>query len=193
MTLRYQHFITPEGSNEFPKVVRGEGVYIWDGSGRRLLDGSSGAISVNIGHAHPRVLAAMHDQMGRIIYAHSMRWDNDPNERLAARLERLSDWNYGAAFFVFGGSEANEAAIKFARQVAVSRGQSSRFKIISRVPSYHGATTALLGITGDPDYASAYKPMFVDMPKVDAPLMYRRPRGEGCSMRLSRCRTSPRA
>ena len=187
MTLRYQHFITPEGSNEFPKVVRGEGVYIWDGSGRRLLDGSSGAISVNIGHAHPRVLAAMHDQMGRIIYAHSMRWDNDPNERLAARLERLSDWNYGAAFFVSGGSEANEAAIKFARQVAVSRGQSSRFKIISRVPSYHGATTALLGITGDPDYASAYKPMFVDMPKVDAPLMYRRPRGVSEQDVVDRC------
>lgn len=187
MTLRYQHFITPEGSKEFPKVVRGEGVYIWDGTGRRLLDGSSGAISVNVGHAHPRVLDAMRDQMSRIVYAHSMRWDNDPNERLAARLERMSDWGYGAAFFVSGGSEANESAIKFARQVAVSRGQSSRYKIISRVPSYHGATTALLGITGDPDYAAAYKPMFVDMPKVDAPLMYRRPAGETEQDVVDRC------
>jgi adenosylmethionine-8-amino-7-oxononanoate aminotransferase len=178
MTLRCQHFITLEGGKEFPKVVRGEGVYIWDSIGRRLLDGSSGAISVNIGHAHPRVLEAMRDQMSRIIYAHSMGWDNDPNERLAARLERMSNWRYGAAFFVSGGSEANEAAIKFARQVAVARGQSPRYKIISRVPSYHGATTALLGITGDPDYAAAYKPMFVDMPKVDAPLTYRRPVGE---------------
>ncbi len=187
MTLRYQHFITPEGSKEFPKVVRGEGVYIWDSTGRRLLDGSSGAISVNVGHAHPRVLDAMRDQMSRIVYAHSMRWDNDPNERLAARLERMSDWGYGAAFFVSGGSEANESAIKFARQVAVSRGQSSRYKIISRVPSYHGATTALLGITGDPDYAAAYKPMFVDMPKVDAPLMYRRPAGETEQDVVDRC------
>jgi adenosylmethionine-8-amino-7-oxononanoate aminotransferase len=187
MTLRYQHFITPEGTNEFPKVVRGEGVYIWDSTGRRLLDGSSGAISVNVGHAHPRVLEAMRDQMGRIIYAHSMRWDNDPNERLAARLERLSNWNYGAAFFVSGGSEANEAAIKFARQVAVARSQASRFKIISRIPSYHGATTALLGITGDPDYAAAYKPMFVDMPKIDAPLMYRRPAGESEQDVVDRC------
>ncbi len=187
MTLRYQHFISPAGAQEFPKVVRGEGVYIWDSMGRRLLDGSSGAISVNIGHGHPRVLEAMRDQMSRIIYAHSMRWDNDPNERLAARLERLSNWGYGAAFFVSGGSEANEAAIKFARQVAVARGQSSRFKIISRVPSYHGATTALLGITGDPDYAAAYKPMFVEMPKVDAPLMYRRPRGESELDVVDRC------
>lgn len=187
MTLRYQHFITPEGSKEFPKVVRGEGVYIWDNTGRRLLDGSSGAISVNIGHAHPRVLEAMREQMGRIIYAHSMRWDNDPNERLAARLERMSDWGYGAAFFVSGGSEANEAAIKFARQVAVSRGEASRYKIISRIPSYHGATTALLGITGDPDYAAAYRPMFIDMPKVDAPLMYRRPHGESKEDVVRRC------
>ncbi len=187
MTLRYQHFITPHGTVEFPKVVRGEGVYIWDSTGRRLLDGSSGAISVNVGHAHPRVLDAMRDQMGKIIYAHSMRWDNDPNERLAARLERMSDWGYGAAFFVSGGSEANEAAIKFARQVAVSRGQDSRYKIVSRIPSYHGATTALLGITGDPDYAAAYRPMFVDMPKVDVPMIYRRPAGETAEDVVERC------
>lgn len=187
MTLRYQHFITPNGTAEFPKVVRGSGVYIWDSTGRRLLDGSSGAISVNVGHAHPRVLDAMREQMGKIVYAHSMRWDNDPNERLAARLERMSDWGYGAAFFVSGGSEANEAAIKFARQVAVSRGQSSRYKIVSRIPSYHGATTALLGITGDPDYATAYRPMFVDMPKVDAPMLYRRPAGETEGDVVERC------
>lgn len=187
MTLRYQHFISPEGATEFPKVVRGDGVYIWDNDGRRLLDGSSGAISVNIGHAHPKVLEAMRDQMGRISYAHSMRWDNDPNERLAIRLERMSDWGYGAAFFVSGGSEANEAAIKFARQVAVARGETSRYKIISRVPSYHGATTALLGITGDPEYAAAFKPMFVDMPKVDAPMMYRRPPGETEQDVVDRC------
>ena len=114
MTLRYQHFITPEGTKEFPKVIRGEGVYIWDSNGRRLQDGSSGAISVNVGQAHPRVLEAMRDQMGRIIYAHSMRWDNDPNERLAARLERLSNWNYGAAFFISGGSDANVRPARWA-------------------------------------------------------------------------------
>ncbi|MEZ1315315.1 aminotransferase class III-fold pyridoxal phosphate-dependent enzyme [Pseudomonas fluorescens] len=187
MALRYQHFITPTGTAEFPKVVRGEGVYIWDHTGRRLLDGSSGAVSVNIGHAHPRVLEAMREQMNKIIYAHSMRWDNDPSQALAERLARLSGWDFEAAFFVSGGSEANEAAIKFARQVAVARGQASRYKIISRVPSYHGATTALLGITGDTDYAKAYKPMFVDMPKIDAPLLYRRPAHESVDDVIDRC------
>jgi adenosylmethionine-8-amino-7-oxononanoate aminotransferase len=186
MTLRYQHFITPTGAPAFPKVVRGDGVYIWDSLGRRLLDGSSGAIAVNVGHRHPVVLAAIEDQMSRISYAHSMRWDNDANERLANRLEAMSNWGYSAAFFVSGGSEGNEAAIKFARQVAVARNQASRW-IISRQPSYHGATTALLGITGDPAYAAAYKPMFVEHPKVDAPLLYRRPAGESVDDVVTRC------
>jgi adenosylmethionine-8-amino-7-oxononanoate aminotransferase len=178
MTQRYQHFISPAGAPAFPKVVRGDGVYIWDSDGRRLLDGSSGAIAVNVGHQHPVVLDAIRDQMGRISYAHSMRWDNDPNEQLAERLERMSDWDFSAALFVSGGSEGNEAAIKFARQLAVARGQSTRWKIFSRMPSYHGATTALLGITGDPDYGAAFGPMFVAHPKVSAPMLYRRPEGE---------------
>lgn len=177
MTQRYQHFISPTGAPAFPKVVRGEGVYIWDSNGRRLLDGSSGAIAVNVGHQHPVVLNAIQDQMQRISYAHSLRWDNDPNEQLAERLEAMTDWNFSAAFFVSGGSEGNEAAIKFARQVAVSRGQGSRWKIFSRLPSYHGATTALLGITGDPAYEAAFGPMYVAHPKVSAPMLYRRAEG----------------
>ncbi|RQR44367.1 aspartate aminotransferase family protein [Burkholderia sp. Bp9140] len=189
MTLRYQHFISPTNTIPYPKVVRGEGVYIWDNDGRRLLDGSSGAVAVNIGHRHPAVLAAISDQMNRISYAHSLRWDNDPNEQLAERLERLSAWGYDAAFFVSGGSEANEAAIKFARQLAVSRGERSRWKIISRLPSYHGATTALLGITGDPAYAETFRPMFVEHPKVDAPLLYRRDESESIDDVVSRCLT----
>jgi adenosylmethionine-8-amino-7-oxononanoate aminotransferase len=177
MTGRYQHFITPTGSIGFPKVSHGDGVYIWDDKGNRLLDGSSGNVSVNVGHSHPRVLEAMREQMSKITFANARLWENEAHELLAERLERLSDWGFSASFLVSGGSEANESAIKIARQVAVARGQSSRWKFISRLPSYHGATTALLGITGDPEYAAAYKPMFVDMPKVDAPFTYRLPEG----------------
>jgi adenosylmethionine-8-amino-7-oxononanoate aminotransferase len=187
MTFRFQHFITPLGTKEFAKVVRAEGIYIFDNLGRRLLDGSSGAVSVNIGHAHPKVLAAMRAQMDEYLFTHCMRWENEPNVRLAERIDRMSGWGFDAVYFLSGGSEANEAALKFARQVALSRGEASRWKIVSRMPSYHGATTALLGIVGDPDYSRPFEPMFVKNPKVDAPLLYRRPAGETPDDVVDRC------
>ncbi len=187
MTLRYQHFATPPNSPAQTRIERAEGIYLWDQNGRQMIDASSGAISVNIGHCHPEVIAAIAEQAARLTYANPMQWENAASEELIERVARLSGWGFDAAFTVSGGSEANEAALKFARQVALARGEAGRWKVISRVPCYHGATTALLGIVGDPNYYGPFEPMFVAHPKVPAPLLYRRPEGETPQDVAERC------
>lgn len=190
MTLRFQHFATPPNAPAFPRVARSEGIYLWDDTGHRMIDASSGAISVNIGHADPEVLAAIAEQAAQLTYANPMQWENPANIELIDRLARLAGWGFDAAFTVSGGSEANEAALKLARQVALARGQGGRWKVISRVPCYHGATTALLGIVGDPNYSEPFQPMFVAHPKVPAPMTYRRPEGESPEDVAERCLTA---
>lgn len=172
-----QHFITTPNAAPFPVIARGDGIYLWDEDGNRYLDGSSGAVVSNIGHNNHRVKAAMAAQAASISFAYARVWENAANIKLADELSRQVGWGFDAAFFVSGGSEAMEASIKLARQAAVARGQTSRWKIISRVPSYHGSTIGLLGVTGDLDFGSKFEPMFVPMPKVRAPLSYRPPSG----------------
>jgi adenosylmethionine-8-amino-7-oxononanoate aminotransferase len=173
MMHRMQHFISPEGAPAFPQIARGKGYYLWDREGKRYIDGSSGAVTSNIGHGNPRVTEAIRRQSEKIVFAYGRVWESESNVELADRLGRLSDLGMDSCFFVSGGSEAMEAAIKFARQHAVSVGQSQRWKVISRTPSYHGSTLALLGVTGDPEFSGPFSPMFVMMPKVRTPLSYR--------------------
>lgn len=189
-----QHFISAAGAQPFPEVDRGDGIYLWDRQGRRYLDGSSGAVAANIGHGNARVQAAMLAQASRVSFAYARVWENDPNVRLAEKLTRLAGMWFDAAFFVSGGSEAMEAAIKLARQVAHARGQASRWKVVSRMPSYHGSTIAMMGVSGDPEFAAQFRPMLVDMPKVPAPFTYRLPKGVGpeefaanCAQALNDC------
>lgn len=187
MTLRFQHFASPMNAPAFPRIARSEGIHMWDDSGHRMIDASSGAISVNIGHADPQVVAAIAEQAAKLTFANPMQWENEANITLIDRLARMTGWGFDAAFTVSGGSEANEAALKLARQVALARGQAGRWKVMCRVPCYHGATTALLGILGDPNYYEPFAPMFVNHPKVPAPMTYRRPEGESIDDVTDRC------
>ena len=177
MRLSAQGFISPPGTPSFPIAVRGEGVYIFDKDGKAYLDGSSGAVVTALGHSHPRVLAAMRAQMENITFAYARIWESRPDEELVRRLAELCGGKFDSAYFLNGGSEATEAALKFARQLAIARGQGSRHKVISRMPSYHGATLGALGVTGDPVMEKLFGPMMVPMPKIPAPITYRTPEG----------------
>ncbi|MBM5811610.1 MAG: aspartate aminotransferase family protein [Gammaproteobacteria bacterium] len=168
---------TPAGTAPFPAAVRGEGVYLWDAAGRRYLDGSSGAVVTSLGHGNARVLRAMREQAERVCFAYARYWENRPDQELANRLAAHCGFGLDAAFFVSGGSEAIETCIKFARQLAVARGQTGRWKVISRLPSYHGNTLGALSLTGDPLLASIFAPLLAKMPKISAPLTYRLPVG----------------
>ncbi|MEX0957515.1 MAG: aspartate aminotransferase family protein [Rhizobiaceae bacterium] len=155
-----------------PLVGEARGIYIWDVDGRRFIDGSSGAMVANIGHGNERVLDAMRTQMAKATFAYRLHFENEPAERLARLTASKMPEGLDRVFFVSGGSEAVESAIKLARQYAVATGQSDRWKIISRYPSYHGSTLGSLALTGMELMSKPFEPMLREMPKIPAPTCY---------------------
>src|SRR6266851_4736886 len=122
-----------------PIVARAEGIYMWDTEGKRYIDASSGPVVSNIGHGNERVVRAMTEQARKVAYASRSLFENEPNIELADLVTSLAGPGLERAFFVSGGSEATEAAIKLARQYAVVKGETQRWKVIGREPGYHGA------------------------------------------------------
>jgi adenosylmethionine-8-amino-7-oxononanoate aminotransferase len=155
-----------------PLVARAEGIYFWDRDGKRYIDGSSGAMVSNIGHGNPRVLAAMRRQMEQATFAYRLHFENEAAETLARRIAGRMPSGLDRVFFVSGGSEAVESCLKLARQWALATGQDSRWKIVSRTPSYHGATLGALAVTGYTPMTKPFAPMMREMPKIPAPTCY---------------------
>ena len=158
-----------------PTVARAEGIYMWDTDGRRYIDASSGPVVSNIGHGNKRVLAAMIEQAEKVAFASRAVFENEPNAKLADIITDLAGPGLERAYLVSGGSEATETAIKLARQYAVAKGETTRWKVIGRNPGYHGATLGAAAVTGDPQAAAMFAPLMPPMPMVPAPFTYRLP------------------
>jgi adenosylmethionine-8-amino-7-oxononanoate aminotransferase len=156
-----------------PVVDRAEGIYLWDRSGRRFIDGSSGAMVVNVGHGNAAVIEAMKRQLDRVTFAYRLHFENEPAEDLARDLAGRMPGDLDRIFFVSGGSEAVEAAVKLARQWAVVSGQPQRHRIVTRFPSYHGGTLGALSLTGDDALAQHFRPLLTPQPTVPAPFAWR--------------------
>ncbi len=156
-----------------PLVDRAEGIYFWTQDGRRFIDGSSGPMVSNIGHGNRYVIEAMKRQMDKTSFAYRLHFENEPAEELARRLAGKMPGDLDRIFFVSGGSEAVESAIKLARQWAVATGQPKRWKVICRFPSYHGGTMGALGVTGDLALTETFAPQIQPMPAIAAPTAYR--------------------
>lgn len=124
-------------------IDRADGIYIYDTNGKRYIDFNSQLMSVNIGHQHPKVIAAMKKQLDKLIYVYPGT-ATEIRARIGKKLAELTPGNINTFFFTLGGAEANENAIK------AVRGYTGRFKILSRYRSYHGATNATMMLTGDP-------------------------------------------
>jgi len=161
-----------------PFVERGEGIHVWDTEGRRYIDACAGPQTCNIGHGNARVLAAMAEQAAKITYAFRPFMKNEAAERLAEEISEATPEPFDRVFFCSGGSEAVEAALKLARQYAIARGEPQRWKMISRLPSYHGTTLGALSLTGDPQMAAPFAPMMPNQPKIPAPFCAYRPAGQ---------------
>ncbi|MBB95396.1 MAG: aspartate aminotransferase family protein [Rhodobacteraceae bacterium] len=161
-----------QGRGRKPVLDQARGVYMWDTDGKRYLDGSSGAMVCNIGHSDPQVLAAMQRQMEKSTFGYRLHFETDASEKLAARLAGLMPDHLTRVFFVSGGSEAVESGMKMARQHALATGQGSRWKVISRQPSYHGCTLGALAVTGYAALTDPFEPMMRMMPRVPAPRAY---------------------
>ena len=145
-----------------PAAVRGEGSWLHLADGRRVLDASGGAAVSCLGHAHPDVVAAVRDQVGVLDYAHTGFFTNGPAEALAERLVGGEPGGLTTAYFVSGGSEAMEAALKLARQHFVERGEPGRTRFIARRQSYHGNTLGALAAGGNAARRAPYAPLLTD-------------------------------
>lgn len=124
-------------------IERAEGVFVYEPGGKSYLDFNSQLMSVHIGHGHPKVVAAIQEQAAKLTYV----WPGaatEPRALLGRRLAELCPGDIDTFFFTLGGAEANENALKIARQV------TGRHKVLSRYRSYHGATYACMQLTGDP-------------------------------------------
>ncbi len=161
-----------QGRGRKPVLDQARGVYMWDVDGKRYLDGSSGAMVCNIGHSNENVLAAMHRQMEKSTFGYRLHFETEASEKLAARTAALAPPGLDRVFFVSGGSEAVESALKLARQYALAVGQGQRWKIVSRAPSYHGCTLGALAVTSYSPLTAPFDPMMRPMPKVPAPRAY---------------------
>ena len=143
----------------YPVAVRASGVFIETADGRRLLDGCSGAVVVNMGHGRAEIAEAMYRQALEVAFAHTERFTHRPQERLAELLAGLLPEPLRRVYFVNSGSEAVETAIKLARQFHVEEGHPGRFCVIGRWISYHGNTLGALAAGGHTGRRRPYAPM----------------------------------
>ena len=154
-------------------AVSAQGAYITDASGQRYLDACGGAAVSCLGHAHPDVLAAMHRQIDRLAYAHTSFFTSDTVEQLAEQLTRTAPDPLNYAYFVSGGSEAVETALKLARQYCVEIGEPERTLFIARKQSYHGNTLGALAVGGNEWRRQQFAPLLMDVVRVAACNEYR--------------------
>lgn len=156
-----------------PVAVRGQGVWIHDSTGRAYLDGSGGAAVSCLGHNHPDIQAAMHAQIDALAYAHTSFFTTEVAEQLADRLVADAPEGISHAYFVSGGSEAVEAALKMARQYFVEIGQPERRHIVARRQSYHGNTLGALAVGGNAWRRAQFAPLLIEVEHVSPCYAYR--------------------
>lgn len=144
---------------DLPVVTGGDGPWLIDSAGKRYLDASGGAAVSCLGHSNRNVIEAVKAQLDRIAYAHTSFFTSQPAEELAEMLVARAPDTIKRVYFVSGGSEATEAAIKLARQYFLEKGEPARSQIIARWQSYHGNTLGALSAGGNRWRRGQFEPM----------------------------------
>ena len=145
------------------KAVASEGCYIIDETGKRYLDGSGGAAVSCLGHGDPEVIAAIKEQTEQMAFAHTGFFTSNPAEELAEVLIEHAPAGLDRVYFVSGGSEAVEAALKLARQYHLENGEPQREHVIARRQSYHGNTLGALATGGNQWRRRQFEPMLMNV------------------------------
>lgn len=167
------HIVHRQTSRDYPSAAAGSGITIRDETGKEYIDASGGAAVSCLGHSHPDVLAAMHEQLDKLAYAHTSFFTSRPAEELADDLIANASKGIGHVYFVGSGSEAIEAALKLARQYFVERGEPQRRHLISRRQSYHGITAGALSVGGRMAQRKAFAPLLIETHHVSPVFEYR--------------------
>jgi hypothetical protein len=167
------HILHRSIAHRYPTAVSAEGVLIRDETGKDYIDASGGAAVSCLGHSHPDVIAAMRAQLDHLEYAHTSFFTTQFAEELADDLAAHAPQGLGHVFYVSGGSEAIEAALKLARQYFVERGEPQRRYLISRRQSYHGITLGALAIGGRERQRKPFAPLLIETHHVSPVYEYR--------------------
>ena len=167
------HVLHRKLNHALPTAVAASGVHITDADGRQYIDASGGAAVSCLGHGHPDVLAAMHAQIDRVAYAHTSFFTTEVAEQLADVLVQDAPAGTSHVYFVSGGSEAVEAALKLARQYFVEIGQPQRQHFIARKQSYHGNTLGALAVGGNEWRRKQFAPLLIPVTHVSPCYEYR--------------------
>ena len=167
------HVFPRHTKSRLPTAVRGDGCYIIDNHGKRYLDGSGGAAVSCLGHSDHTVIEAIKAQLDKVAFAHTGFFTSEPAEKLADMLIEHAPEGIDRVYFLSGGSEAIEAAIKLARQYAIEIGQSSRTHIIARRQSYHGNTLGALAAGGNMWRREPFAPLMIKTSHIPPCYAYR--------------------
>ena len=158
---------------KYAVAVRGEGAYLIDRDGKRYLDASGGAAVSCLGHSDAAVIEAIQRQLEKLPFAHTSFFTNEPMEALADALVARAPKSFDKVYFVSGGSEAIEAALKLARQYFVEKGEPQRAHVIGRRQSYHGNTLGALAVGGNAWRRKQFEPLLVKTSHVSPCYAYR--------------------
>jgi len=159
----------------YKTVAYGRGVYLYDTEGNRFLDGCGGNTVVNVGYGVEEVIEAVCAQIRKTPFAHTSRFTSDAQEALAEKVISLSPKGMTKVYFLSGGSEATETAVKMSRQFHIERGNSHKYKVVSRWQSYHGNTIGGLSMSGRSFRRRYYIPYLLDFPHIPPNYCYRCP------------------
>jgi adenosylmethionine-8-amino-7-oxononanoate aminotransferase len=160
-------------TNEIPIMVRGEGTRVYDANGKEYFDGLSGLFTNMLGHGRREISLAAAEQMNTMAFFPLWTYAHPTAIELAEKLAALAPGDLNRVFFTTGGAEANESAWKLARQYHKMRGDTDRYKVISRDIAYHGTTLGALTITSLESYRRPFEPLVPGAVKVPAANFYR--------------------
>ncbi len=167
------HVFHRHTQHAYPVAVRGQGLYVIDRDGKRYLDASGGAAVSCLGHNHPAVIQALKDQLDRLVSAHTSFFTSEPSEALAEHLIARAPEGLAKVYYVSGGSEAIETALKLARQYFVETGQPLRHRFIARRQSYHGNTLGALAVGGNMARREIFAPLLMETSHITPCYPYR--------------------
>ena len=159
--------------HQLPMVTQGDGVYLIDNEGKRYFDGSCGAATSCLGHSDTTVVNAIKEQLDSVAYAHTSFFTSNSAENLADKLVQHAPQGIEKVYFVSGGSEAVEAALKLARQYFMEKGESSRHHVIARHQSYHGNTLGALATGGNKARRKVFDPLLMKTSHISPCYEYR--------------------
>ncbi|MCA0988184.1 aspartate aminotransferase family protein [Guptibacillus algicola] len=167
------HLIKPLLGMDYAVISHGKGIYLFDEDGNTFIDGSSGAITANLGHGMKEISEAMMKQASQVSFVYRSQFTSRPAEELAERLCLSAPGDLNWVFFVNSGSEAMETALKIAVQYWQEQGRPTKNRVISRWMSYHGITMGALSMSGHVIRRSRFASMLEHYPTLSPPYCYR--------------------